>query len=433
MQESVKAHMQSQGDRLVPGPDGVTLNMVRMITTDEMWTKRTRIFQQAVKRHDLGGTDAVAQEHVGVRFRNTVAAMTDGSAAAAAPVTALALPATSPVAAVLAALSPAKAQGVASAAAASPVSALALPAPSAAGGEGPAAAAKAKAKAKAKVKASGKAGADGAAFKKKGRPAAGGAYMIDLGLAGLFDCKEDTSTRFFGPDWKNTSRNWHNYLQDISDVLASSDDATEVAKLTKLHAQGTMVRRVLNPGNTHGWQSRQMLDAYLQAKEGLNSMDPKVPHPFRTSANNRFHMIRITTANTNELFWNALGTSQMLDMGFDEACIEKSQLNFYSGRVLTIVQESSDVVEVLTSMVNTFMQRWQAKLFLGSAVLFCEVDRLQNYVVPGQLPDSSASSGERAKRLQATIQNKDCLTYRSLHSCPRRCHTHVHLCTNMCI
>ena len=43
MQESVKAHMQSQGDRLVPGPDGVTLNMVRMITTDEMWTKRTRI------------------------------------------------------------------------------------------------------------------------------------------------------------------------------------------------------------------------------------------------------------------------------------------------------------------------------------------------------------------------------------------------------
>ena len=162
-------------------------------------------------------------------------------------------------------------------------------------------------------------------------------------------------------------------------------------------------------------------------------MDPKVPDPFGTFANHRFHMIRITAANTNELFWNALGTSQMLDMGFDEACIEKSQLNFYSGRVLTIVQESSDVVEVLTSMVNTFMQRWQAKLFLGSAVLFCEVDRLQNYVVPGQLPDSSASSGERAKHLEATIQNKDCLTYKSLHSCPRGCHTHVHVCIKMCV
>ena len=61
-----ETHAASAGDKVVLGRTG-SKDMVLLNSKDDIWTKTTRIIEQATKRQNLGGRDAWGQSLIGER------------------------------------------------------------------------------------------------------------------------------------------------------------------------------------------------------------------------------------------------------------------------------------------------------------------------------------------------------------------------------
>ena len=74
---------------------------------------------------------------------------------------------------------------------------------------------------------------------------------------------EDTS-RFFGQEWKHTTRNWGNYLSDLEQEYKTADNETEVRTLHELMCKAGAARKVLGAVSSHGMGSAKVLDVFDQ-------------------------------------------------------------------------------------------------------------------------------------------------------------------------
>ena len=102
-----------------------------------------------------------------------------------------------------------------------------------------------------------------------------------------FQIATEESPRFFGNEWKNVSRNWSNYLCDLTEDLKICENESETQTLHILISKASAARRVLGPINLSGFRSLKVVDAYDKEVNWLQQQDPPVDNPFSVSVKGR--------------------------------------------------------------------------------------------------------------------------------------------------
>ena len=79
---------------------------------------------------------------------------------------------------------------------------------------------------------------------RQDRPRRDGCTLL-IGAMLQFTKSNETCDRFFGPSWRNTARNWLNYLKDVGDMIASDEDEGILQSMQTTEKQAQAVRKVL--------------------------------------------------------------------------------------------------------------------------------------------------------------------------------------------
>ena len=176
-----------------------------------------------------------------------------------------------------------------------------------------------------------------------------------------------SAAKFTGAEWKNVSRNWFLYVTDVQNTLETATDQEEIRKLHKLSEQGKFVRKTLAPALTHGFQSKQVLDMYSSGLEALLVADPPVDNPFGPYMKSQLHGIRVNNASPASAFWKWMSTTEMKENGFQSGTLQQSQIEFVSGKILTLTQESGnsskELLASLQDIAKGFFTKYEANMF----------------------------------------------------------------------
>ena len=130
---------------------------------------------------------------------------------------------------------------------------------------------KAKAKAKSNKRPSEGGGGDGAK-QKKGRPARASDLLLRAALH-EFASSDGSYDKYYGASWtSHTSRNWSNYLQDISGMIEETTEAEALHVLEVLQKQGNAVRSVLSKMRSCGTTSLVAARTYNEKAQPVSSV-----------------------------------------------------------------------------------------------------------------------------------------------------------------
>ena len=105
--------------------------------------------------------------------------------------------------------------------------------------------------------------------------------------------------------------------------------------------------------------------------------------------------------------------------------MQPSQVDFYSGKVLTMAQEGEgDMAEGFKKLASSFLSQWDKNLYPDAADLHEEVSKLLAISAPGQRPSAIAPVSDKVEVLQEALEDEESVTYKSLKSFPHgRLHT----------
>ena len=368
-----------KGDKQIKGPGGIKLVT---LNTSRKWKKTVRIIQQAVREQVFDdGSDETKASLSDMRFaqlKDTIGHTPLPSSSSASSSVQLALPATLPALPALISedekepLLDGAASGVPQAQPAAPVpnpdaAALVLAEKVAAKAKAEAAKASGKAAAAAKAvgkaagaKATGKAGA-----KKKGRPVRDAGWLLRISLKELAVAK--AGSKFFTAAWRNTKRNWENYLRDINATLSSygNDDEDEESdvmrsELKTIYAQGLAAKKVLDVVAKSGLNVRDTAVEYQAQRHWLSVQNPPAENPFSPYFVQAMHSSALQEACPPEEFWKEMEDQKVMEYFMTLAECEASQLEYFSGMILTITQEKSQE-EVFRALEELCKKFWPAK------------------------------------------------------------------------
>ena len=119
------------------------------------------------------------------------------------------------------------------------------------------------------------------------------------------------NSRFFGSEWKNTTRNWGNYLGDLQEDFKTCEDEKETLTLHMLISKASAARRVLSPIAANGCGSLRVVDAFDKEMNWLRQQDPAVPDPFPQCLKTKIWHTRAGNAWPASMFWRALRAEEL--------------------------------------------------------------------------------------------------------------------------
>ena len=185
---------------------------------------------------------------------------------------------------------------------------------------------------------------------------------------------KDDSSRFFGAEWKNTSRNWSNYLSDLEIEYKNCNNVEEVRTLHDLMCKAGAARKILAAISLHGMGSPKVVDIFDSQMNWLSQQDPPVSTPFPSCLQQRVFTTRASSAWPADVFWQSIRTSEISKLDLPEDGKEGMQVNLFSANILDLSQHDKHTTAKsnLTSLAQSFFASCE-DLFSSCAKLNAEV------------------------------------------------------------
>jgi len=132
---------------------------------------------------------------------------------------------------------------------------------------------------------------------------------------GLDDFKKSiaTSTKFYGTEWKNTTRNWNNYIIDINSAIETAPEE-EYAELNELWFKGSCARKVLAVCSQFGLTDERVHVEYKAQIHILNSQNPMIENPFSMFFKRSMHSVSAASTWPANLFWIEICSDTMKEL-----------------------------------------------------------------------------------------------------------------------
>ena len=236
-----------------------------------------------------------------------------------------------------------------------------------------------KSKAKAKVSAGKRTapgGTDGDKSKKKGRPSRASDLLLRASLR-EFASSDASFDKYFGAEWtKSTSRNWCNYITDVTAMIAAESDTAAIHELEITLKQGTAARAVLAKMRSSGTTSIQTARVYME-KVNYLAMEPyPADNPFPVFVRLAVHCAFAEAAWPAEKFFAAV-TSDVLARVSGSDDVSERQKDLISGKIMSLVQEGQEGVEKLQS----FCAAWNKFSFTVAPTMSAAMDVFQSVIL----------------------------------------------------
>ncbi|CAK0912199.1 unnamed protein product [Prorocentrum cordatum] len=240
-------------------------------------------------------------------------------------------------------------------------------------------------------------GAGGQAKKKRGRKPNEGDKMLTQGLKELKEAKLNAK-KFYGAEWKNTKRNWDNYLASLSEQIEHEEDEGALERLELVQRSASCARKVLHAISLKGLESKEFAEIYAEQVEWLQQFRGAT-NPFPKILQQQATRAAGAHAWPPPRFWPLLSDSELsfLDQ------VDDFQVELFGEKILAIVHENTpdDMKAMLGELVAAFAP--YADQF-QSRKLPAEVETLQVIVrAPDYPPELSPE--ERAKKLGECLAN----------------------------
>lgn len=149
----------------------------------------------------------------------------------------------------------------------------------------------------------------GVAGGKKGRKKADLFEILQKGVTEL-GTAEQSSSKFFGSEWKNVMRNWNNYLIDLNTRIEEEADATTLELYQVAEKQAKSARKVLQKILLGGFTDKLTVRVFQEEIVWLGK-DPCAPSPFPRFLMEMMHAEILSLTGSVEEFWQKVCESEM--------------------------------------------------------------------------------------------------------------------------
>ena len=172
---------------------------------------------------------------------------------------------------------------------------------------------------------------------KRGRPSRDACLLLRAGLRELATA-DASASKFFGPEWRNTCRNWTNYLTDVTAMIDGADEPALKEELEVMHKQVIVAKLVLTKGHALGLNSLATAAFYQEKMDWLRMAPNVATSPFSPYMSGLMHSVLAENAKHPEEFWSLCQDSEISQ--FDPN-VEGRLVDIVVGKVMLVTQECS--------------------------------------------------------------------------------------------